>query len=119
MMQARSVGCVLLLSLISIVIAENFPITWVKAKYGDVNANVGDSVGNSDGFFASFRRVFNSSTHMFILQNTVGAQDAQTAYYNFTEADAGESITFACDYFNHCEDGQMITFNVGKYYVYS
>eukprot|EP00980_Cylindrotheca_fusiformis_P020108 scaffold7176_cov134-Cylindrotheca_fusiformis.AAC.5 len=42
----------------------------------------------------------------------VGDRGEGTASYNFTEADAGTTVFFACDYGSHCELGLSVKFNV-------
>lgn len=44
----------------------------------------------------------------------VGAQGAGSATYTFTESDGGTDVSFACDFFSHCENGQIVTFTVGR-----
>jgi len=44
----------------------------------------------------------------------VGDVDQGTASYTFTAMDAGKSITFACDVGMHCEEGQIITFQIER-----
>ena len=45
----------------------------------------------------------------------VGALGGSPVTYAFTAADAGSTLTFACDTGNHCENGQRINFQIGKF----
>lgn len=44
----------------------------------------------------------------------VGALGDSPVTYAFTAADAGKTITFACDTGSHCENGQIINFQIGE-----
>lgn len=45
----------------------------------------------------------------------LGALGGGPVTYEFTATDVGNTITFACDTADHCEEGQIINFNVGTY----
>jgi hypothetical protein len=88
--------------------AENIDLRWKVQPYEPQSAKVGDTI------------TFNwSGTHNVYIHPTETCDSAGStvvgvssgALYTFTSEDVG-AVVFACDVSSHCEDGQIVTFNV-------
>ena len=88
--------------------AENIDLQWTVQPYQPQSAKVGDTI------------TFNwSGTHNVYIHPTETCDSAGStvvgvssgALYTFTSEDVG-AVVFACDVSSHCEDGQIVTFNV-------
>lgn len=101
-----------LLSLAGFAAAEDTALTWATGTtYTASEAAVGDTVTFTYGE-AHNVYIHPSGDCTEDGKIVVGTNTDSPAVYTFTEADAGTTVTFACDTGSHCEGGQTIQFTI-------
>ena len=91
--------------------AEDIELAWAIGSYPDETAQVGDTITFT---WDSGHNVHIHPTGSCDETDAIEVGVESPAVYTVTDADAGQSLFFACDVGSHCELGQHVTVTVAS-----